>query len=213
MAVDWRHCIGDRDIYSYAARLEGEEVRSKRQETNKSRQYAVGSRQKTLLIVYLLLTAYSLLLTPDVSAVTIDEKYKPLYEKVSDKFMCLCGCGSTIKTCPMEKCGFAVPFKEEMVGRIQMGETEEQIINYFVGKHGQQILSAPTKKGFNLIAWITPFAAIIIVGFLIKKVINKWTVGQRSEVRSQKPALSEVEGSEIDDKYRKVLNKELEELE
>ncbi|OGW10462.1 MAG: hypothetical protein A2W75_02275 [Nitrospinae bacterium RIFCSPLOWO2_12_39_15] len=147
-----------------------------------------------------------LLLSGSASAVTIDEKYKPLYEKVSDKFMCLCGCGSTIKTCPMEKCGFAVPFKEEMVGRIQMGETEEQIINYFVGKHGQQILSAPTKKGFNLIAWITPFAAIIIVGFLIKKIINKWAAGQKTEDRSQKT-------EEVEDKYKKILNKELEEFE
>lgn len=157
--------------------------------------------------------AFYFLIFNNVSAVTIDEKYKPLYDELSDKFMCLCGCGSTIKTCPMEKCGFAIPFRKELYDRIQKGETREQIINYFVGKHGQQILSAPTKKGFNLIAWITPFAAIIIVGFLINKIINKWTVGQKSEDRRQKPPLSEVKGSEIDDKYRKVLNKELEEFE
>jgi len=152
-----------------------------------------------------------LLLSGSASAVTIDEKYKPLYEKVSDKFMCLCGCGSTIKTCPMEKCGFAVPFKEEMVGRIQMGETEEQIINYFVGKHGQQILSAPTKKGFNLIAWITPFAAIVVVGLLMKKIIDKWTT--KGHIHEEEIKRIEKEGFVSGDKYKRILKKELEEFE
>jgi len=165
-----------------------------------------GDRQKTLLVAYLLLTAYCLLFTPSVSAINIDEKYKPLYDELSDKFMCLCGCGSTIKTCPHEDCGFAIPFKKELAEKVQKGETKEQIINYFVGKHGQQILSAPPKKGFNLTAWITPFAAIIIVGLLMKKIIDKWTTRQKTEDRSQK-----TEG--VEDKYKKMLKKELEEFE
>lgn len=184
-------------------------MRSKRQETNKSRQYAVGSRQKTLLIVYLLLTAYFLLLTPNLSAVTIiDEKYRPLYDELSDKFMCLCGCGSTIKTCPHEECGFAIPFRKELSDKIQKGETREQIINYFVGKHGQQILSAPPKKGFNLTAWITPFAAIIVVGLLMKKIIDKWTV--KGHIHEEEIKKTE---DRAEDKYKKLLEKELEEFE
>ena len=158
-----------------------------------------GDRQKTLLISYLLLTAYFLLLTPNISAVTIiDEKYKPLYDELSDKFMCLWGCGSTVKTCPHEDCGFAIPLKKELIEKIQKGETREQII--------KSLLSAPPKKGFNLTAWITPFAAIIVVGLLMKKIIDKWTVRQKSEDRSQK-----TEG--VEDKYKKMLKKELEEFE
>ncbi|MBI3813875.1 MAG: cytochrome c-type biogenesis protein CcmH [Nitrospinae bacterium] len=142
----------------------------------------------------------------DVPAVALDERYKPLYDELSDKFMCLCGCGSTVKTCPHEQCGFAIPFKKELSERVQKGETKEQIIKYFIDKHGEKILSSPTKKGFNLMAWITPFAAIIIAGFLIKKVINKWTVRQKSEDRSQKTEV-------VEDKYKKMLKKELEEFE
>ncbi|MBI3583593.1 MAG: cytochrome c-type biogenesis protein CcmH [Nitrospinae bacterium] len=180
-------------------------MKDKRQEAKISRKYKVGSMKRKILY-FLLLTSYFLLLTPSVSAISIDEKYKPLYDDLSDKFMCLCGCGSTIKTCPMEECGFAIPFRKELYDRIQKGETKEQIINYFVGKHGQKILSAPTKKGFNLTAWITPFAAIIIVGLLMKKIMDKWTARQKLEDRSQK-----TEG--VEDKYKKMLKKELEEFE
>ncbi|OGW02993.1 MAG: hypothetical protein A2889_03120 [Nitrospinae bacterium RIFCSPLOWO2_01_FULL_39_10] len=172
----------------------------------KSYKLQVASYKLKILFI-LFLASCILHLASGVSAVTIiDEKYKPLYDELSDKFMCLCGCGSTIKTCPHEDCGFAIPFKKELAEKVQKGETKEQIINYFVGKHGQQILSAPPKKGFNLTAWITPFAAIIIVGLLMKKIIDKWTVRQKSEDRSQK-----TEG--VEDKYKKMLKKELEEFE
>jgi len=147
----------------------------------------------------------------DVSAVTLDEKYKPIYDDLSDKFMCLCGCGSTIKTCPHEQCGFAIPFKKELVDRIQKGETREQIINYFVGKHGQQILSAPTKRGFNLTAWITPFAVIIIVGLLMKKVMDKWTT--KGHIHEEEIRKIDKESPVSEDKYKKMLKKELEEFE
>lgn len=157
-------------------------------------------------IVYLLL-----LLSFDVSAVTIDEKYRPLYDELSDKFMCLCGCGSTIKTCPMEECGFAIPFRKELYDRIQKGETKEQIISYFVGKHGQQILSAPTKKGFNLTAWITPFAAIIVVGLLMKKIMDKWTT--KGHIHEEEIKKSEKDMTASDGKYKKLLEKELKEFE
>jgi len=182
-------------------------MRGKRQETNKSMQYAVGSRQWAVVgvfLFFLLVTGHWSLVT--VSAVTIDEKYKPVFDELSDKFMCLCGCGSTVKTCPHEDCGFAIPLKKELIEKIQKGETREQIINYFVGKHGQQILSAPPKKGFNLTAWITPFAAIIIVGLLMKKIMDKWTARQKIENRSQKT-------EEVEDKYKRLLKKELEDFE
>jgi len=163
----------------------------------------------TFLCLSVFICGYLLFSVSNVSAVTIiDEKYKPLYDELSDKFMCLCGCGSTIKTCPHEDCGFAIPFKKELAEKVQKGETKEQIINYFVGKHGQQILSAPPKKGFNLTAWITPFAAIIIVGLLMKKIIDKWTT--KGHIHEEEIKKTE---DRAEDKYKKLLEKELEEFE
>ncbi len=165
----------------------------------------VTSYKLKILFISFLASCF-LLLASDVFAVTIDERYKPLYDELSDKFICLCGCGSTIKTCPHEECGFAIPFRKELAERIQKGETKEQLIKYFVDKHGEKILSSPAKKGFNLMAWIMPFAVIIIAGFLIKKVINKWVKEQKAEDRRQKTDV-------VEDKYKKMLKKELEELE
>ena len=45
---------------------------------------------------------------------------------------------------------------------IETGQSKEDIIQYFVSTKGERILAAPTKKGFNLTAWILPFLAIIL---------------------------------------------------
>ena len=37
----------------------------------------------------------------------------------------------------------------------------------FRSKYGEKILSAPTTQGFNLLAWIMPFAAILAGGALV----------------------------------------------
>jgi cytochrome c-type biogenesis protein CcmH len=38
----------------------------------------------------------------------------------------------------------------------------------------QALLAAPEKKGFNLTAWITPFAVVFAGGVLMVKVLNGW---------------------------------------
>lgn len=41
------------------------------------------------------------------------------------------------------------------------GMTKDQLYAYLADTYGDQILAAPPKKGFNLIAWIMPFVGII----------------------------------------------------
>jgi len=45
--------------------------------------------------------------------------------------------------------------------KLAKGESATGIVQFFVAQYGEQVLSAPTKKGFNLTAWITPFVAIL----------------------------------------------------
>ena len=40
---------------------------------------------------------------------------------------------------------------------LDSGSTNAQIKDYFVVRYGEEILAAPSGRGFNLIAWIVPF--------------------------------------------------------
>ena len=41
--------------------------------------------------------------------------------------------------------------------------------------YGETLLAAPTKKGFNLTAWVTPFLAILVGGCLVVLTLIRWT--------------------------------------
>src|SRR5262245_44414233 len=81
-------------------------------------------------------------------------------QEVEEALTCQCGCGLTVHSCNHLQCGFAVPAKKTIAELIGQGQGKEAITASFVSRYGEKVLSAPTTTGFNLAAWITPFAAL-----------------------------------------------------
>ena len=50
----------------------------------------------------------------------------------------------------------------ELGKQVDMGKSDEEVIAYFVDKYGTTVFAAPPTSGFNLMAWIMPFAALAI---------------------------------------------------
>jgi cytochrome c-type biogenesis protein CcmH len=48
----------------------------------------------------------------------------------------------------------------DLGNQIDQGKSNDAIMTYFVDKYGTTVLAAPPASGFNLAAWITPFAAL-----------------------------------------------------
>ena len=94
-------------------------------------------------------------------------------------------------------CGSAIPLREEIQEHLKQGKSQQQIIDAFVAKYGQNILSAPPKT-----AWVTPFAALSCGLILVFFVIKAWT--------QRRPKLAPVSSAgAIPDAYRDKLEKEL----
>jgi cytochrome c-type biogenesis protein CcmH len=57
---------------------------------------------------------------------------------------------------------------------IAAGMTDQQVTDEFVAKYGATVLAAPTTKGFDLVAWIAPFAvfAAALLGTIL--LIRRW---------------------------------------
>jgi cytochrome c-type biogenesis protein CcmH len=97
--------------------------------------------------------------------------------EIEERLTCQCGCGLTVHTCNHLNCGFAVPVRKDISESLARGETGEQIIARYVEEYGEKILSSPTTEGFNLLAWIGPYIAIIVAGILILLTIRRWIRG------------------------------------
>jgi cytochrome c-type biogenesis protein CcmH len=104
--------------------------------------------------------------TPALSAVTLDD--------VSQGLTCQCGCGLTVANCNHPECSFSVPLRGEISRMIEKGMDRPAIIAIYRTKFGEKILSAPTTEGFNLLAWVMPFLALLVGGGLIVMMLGRW---------------------------------------
>ena len=73
---------------------------------------------------------------------------------------------------------FAYEYRRRLAGRVraklQAGESEEQIIGYFVERYGDSILIEPPRHGFGLAVWIAPVGALAIGALLVWSMLRSW---------------------------------------
>lgn len=135
-------------------------------------------------------------------------------QEVSEGLTCQCGCGLTVANCNHPNCEFSVPAREQIDGMLKRGMSGPQVIAFFRGKYGEKILSAPTTEGFNLVAWIMPFAAILGGGALIAITFGRWRAKAPAPSRGDAPdssAARDADGGGFDAELRRKLERELRE--
>jgi cytochrome c-type biogenesis protein CcmH len=93
-------------------------------------------------------------------------------EKIESRLMCYCGCTDlTVHVC---NCGTAAGIKSDIRQRLVAGQSPDQIVDAYVAQFGEQIRSAPTASGFNLLAWVTPFAVLLAAGAAVVLLVRRW---------------------------------------
>ncbi|NIA28659.1 MAG: hypothetical protein GWP06_01945 [Actinobacteria bacterium] len=120
---------------------------------------------------------------------------------------CQCGCGMTVATCVgAMDCSAASKIDSEVRSLVKQGIAKDQIYAFLVKTHGEQILAAPTKRGFNLMAWVLPFIVIIASGIILYLLLKRW---DRNKQVNSKPSREQ----KLDPDYEKQLDEELKEYE
>ena len=121
--------------------------------------------------------------------------------EIEEALTCQCGCGLTVHSCNHVQCPSGIPLKEEIAGQLVAGRNQTEVLTYFSAKYGEKILSAPTTTGFNLVAWVTPFAAVAVAATLIVVASRRWR-----RTIAPAPAVARPDG---DSERRARLNAEL----
>lgn len=117
------------------------------------------------------------------------------FKEVASQFMCMCGCGQDHFECNMQGCGLNDAFKSEIKEMMDNGLNRDEIKDYYVTMYGEEILTAPEKKGFSLVAWVLPFVVLGSAGAGVIYAIRKWIMktDQTEEVTSHSSDLDETE--------------------
>ena len=126
---------------------------------------------------------------------------------ISKQLICQCGCNMVLLNCSHAECMVRDAMTTLIGQKLAQGQSEAEIIQFFVAQYGEQVLAAPPKRGFNLVAWVLPFVAILGGGGVIYIALRVWV---RRGRQSQTSAMAEAE--EGDEEYRRQLEQELEEF-
>jgi cytochrome c-type biogenesis protein CcmH len=71
-------------------------------------------------------------------------------------------------------CDFALNMLKEIEPMVARNDSDDQILKAFLGEYGPTVLIEPPKSGFNLTAWIMPFAAPLIAFFAVWETVRRW---------------------------------------
>lgn len=105
-------------------------------------------------------------------------------QEIAEGLTCQCGCGLTVANCNHPNCSFSVPMRERIDTMLVHGMGRAEIIAYFRRQYGEKILSAPTTRGFNLLAWTMPFVALLVGGGLVVLMMGRWRGSPRPAPQS-----------------------------
>ena len=100
------------------------------------------------------------------------------YDDLSHRMMCSCSCNQMLGECNHVGCPASPGMLKELRAGIAAGSNDQEILDSFVVKYGATVLAAPTAHGFDLVAWIAPFAvfAAALLGTIL--LVRRWSVGK-----------------------------------
>jgi len=115
-------------------------------------------------------------------------------DNLGHRLMCTCGCAQLLGECDHVGCPSRGEEMAELATGIQTGEADQEILNAFAAKYGVTVLAAPRTEGFDLVAWIAPFAvfAAALLGTIL--LIRRWS----GVSGGQSPAVARTETTGLD---------------
>jgi cytochrome c-type biogenesis protein CcmH/NrfF len=101
------------------------------------------------------------------------------FNDLGHRMMCTCSCAQLLGECNHVGCPESGHMRDELSAAIASGATDEQILSSFAAKYGATVLAAPTTHGFDLVAWIAPFAVFLaaLVGTIL--LIRHWSATRK----------------------------------
>lgn len=151
-----------------------------------------------------LLLALALLAGPGIVPAAAQAPTPNEINAVAKELWCpLCN-GVRLDNCELQAC---VQMKEVIAQKLAAGEDTEQIKAYFVQQYGDVVLGAPSREGFNLVAWLFPILAAVVGVAWLAYLIVAWR--RRRPAAQAAPSTADRAQAAGDDDYLRRVDQEL----
>ena len=97
--------------------------------------------------------------------------------RIGKQLQCPVCSGAAVSDSPSELAG---QMRTVIRAKLRAGESEEQIVTYFVERYGDGVLIEPPRRGIGLVVWVVPFGALAVGGLLLWRMVRSWLHPRRS---------------------------------
>ena len=68
----------------------------------------------------------------------------------------------------------AVQFRDEIRTQMRSGQTDDEILNFFADRYGQQVLLTPPSSGLGALVWVIPVVALAAAIVALTLTFRRW---------------------------------------
>ena len=95
-------------------------------------------------------------------------------EKLGHQMMCMCGCNQILLECNHVGCTYSDGMRKELTAAVDAGSSDDAVLQTFIEKYGTTVLASPSHSGFDRVAWIMPYLALIVGVGGVALIVRAW---------------------------------------
>lgn len=118
--------------------------------------------------------------------------------------------GLNLADCRTQTCA---QWRGQIGDLVQEGYSDQEVLDFFATRYGEQVLQAPPKRGFTLLLWVLPFIAILAAGGWLALAMRNWANSKRAlatgSVAPAGPSQPVQESSDSADDYLQQVDRDL----
>jgi cytochrome c-type biogenesis protein CcmH len=167
-------------------------------------------RQRSLLLVLAILAivaaTWTGLLASSQAHKTLDQRT----QEVAEQLKCPVCQGESVADSPALLAG---QMRQIIREQLRSGKSEQQVVQYFTNRYGDQIAWSPPWQGFALLAWLVPIVLLLGGTLLLFIVWRDWRTASTDKEQAimdlaEKKTLAALDEDELG-RYRDLLEQEL----
>jgi cytochrome c-type biogenesis protein CcmH len=114
--------------------------------------------------------AATLLLTV-VARVALADPLDDETRRIGKQLQCPVCAGASVADSPSDLAG---QMRAVIRSKLEAGESDQQIVGYFVERYGDSVLVEPPRRGIGLLVWLAPVAMLAAGAVLLWRLLRSW---------------------------------------
>ncbi|MBN1220318.1 MAG: cytochrome c-type biogenesis protein CcmH [Anaerolineae bacterium] len=157
------------------------------------------------LTLALLSAAFILFLTPSSLPTPTFAQEEPDFDRINEiakKLSCPTCTGINLADCRTLTCE---QWRGQINELVNEGYTDQEVLDYFSTRYGDQVLQEPPRRGFSLALWILPVIVLLAGGGWLIYTVHRWHQAQPTPITAAATRSSPREAPEMSNDDRDYL--------